>query len=63
MIKQFFAFETKEGEHEVKILISSACPLGLVHDSLFKARNYVVEKINESVKQDAPQSPQEPTQE
>lgn len=54
MLKQYVCFEEKKDEFEVKIYISANCPLGMVHDSLFKARSYIIDRINEAIKQDEP---------
>ncbi len=58
MLKQYVCFEEKKDEHEVKIYISAACPLGMVHDALFKARSYIIERINDAMKQDTPKDPE-----
>jgi hypothetical protein len=52
MLKQYVAITEKQDEHEVSIFISSNCPLGMIHDSLFKMRSLIVEKINEAQKVD-----------
>lgn len=58
MLKQYVAFTERQDENEVTIYISANCPLGLVHDALFKARSFVVDKINEAQKLDAPKEPE-----
>ena len=56
MLEEFVAIREKKDDNEVIIYISRNCPLGLVHDALFKARSYVIEKINEAAKADAPKT-------
>ncbi len=58
MLKHYAAFEEKKDEHEVKVFISANCPIGFVHDALFKMRSYIVDRINEAQKQDAPKEPE-----
>lgn len=60
MLKSYVCFEEKQDDHEVKIYISANAPLGFVHDSLFKARSYVIEKINEAQNADAPKDSKPP---
>lgn len=59
MLKHYAVLEMKEGEHEVKILISGNCPLGFAHDSLFKGYSYILERMNEAAKQNDPKKPEE----
>lgn len=59
MFKSYAVFEDKEGDHEVKVLISDSCPLGTVHNALFKALSYVVQRMNEAQKANEPKQPEE----
>ena len=54
MLKHYASFEERKDENEVKVFISANCPIGFVHDALFKIRSYIVDRINEGQKADAP---------
>ncbi len=59
MLKTNAQLEVKIGERTYSLNLPSEAPLGEVHDALFRMRSYVVDKINEATKADAPQMPKE----
>lgn len=61
MIKTSAMLEVKRGERVYQLNLPSDAPLGEVHDVLFQMRSYVIERINEAQKNDAPKDPVEPT--
>ncbi len=54
MLKQHATLEVKIGERVYQLHLPSDCPLGEVHDALFKMRSFVVSKINDAQKADEP---------
>lgn len=63
MIKQSVMLEVKRDDRVYQLQLPGDCPLGEVHDVLFQMRSFIIEKINEAVKQDAPKEPEQPKQE
>ena len=61
MLKQAAMLEVKINDRVYQLHLPADAPLGEVHDALFQLRSYVVERINEAVKKDAPK--EEPKQE
>lgn len=54
MLKTNATLEVKIGERVYTLNLPSESPLGEVHDALFQMRSYVIGKINEAHKADAP---------
>ncbi len=54
MLKTHAQLEVKVGERVYQLNLPSDAPLGEVHDVLFQMRSYVIDKINEAQKVDAP---------
>jgi hypothetical protein len=54
MLKQSAQLEVKIGERVYQLNLPSESPLGEVHDALFQMRSFVINKINEAQKLDAP---------
>lgn len=54
MLKTQASLEVKIGERVYTLTLPAESPLGEVHDVLFRMRSYVIEKINEASKADAP---------
>lgn len=54
MLKQQVILEVKKDDRSYQLHLPENCPLGEVHDVLFQMRCYVVDRINESQKADAP---------
>lgn len=54
MLKQNAALEVKIGERVYTLNLPADAPLGEAHDALFQMRSYVVGKILEAQKLDAP---------
>lgn len=63
MLKQAVNLEVKVGERTYQLNLPGDCPLGEVYDVLFKMRSYVVERINDAQKLDAPKEPEQPKEE
>ena len=63
MLKTNAQLEVKIGERVYTLNLPSESPLGEVHDALFRMRSYVIEKINEAAKVDAPKETEEKPQE
>lgn len=59
MLKTQAQLEVKIGERVYQLNLPSDAPLGEAHDALFQMRSYVIGKINEAQKVDAPKE-QEP---
>jgi len=60
MLKQQVIFEVKRDNRVYQLQLPENSPLGEVHDVLFQMRSFVIDKINEAVKQDAPKEPEQP---
>ena len=60
MLKQSAQLEVKIGDRVYQLNLPNEAPLGEVHDALFQMRSYVIERINEAQKKDAPKDPVEP---
>lgn len=58
MLKTIASLEVKVGERLYSLHLPSEAPLGEVHDVLFQMRSYVIDKINDAVKVDAPKEPE-----
>lgn len=54
MLKTSAQLEVKINERLYQFNLPADAPLGEVHDVLFQMRSYVVGKINDSIKIDAP---------
>lgn len=54
MLKQSAQLELKIGERVYQLNLPSEAPLGEVHDALYQMRSYVISRINEAAKVDAP---------
>lgn len=54
MLKSSAMLEVKIGERLYQLNLPLDAPLGEAHDALFQMRSYVVQKINEAQKIDAP---------
>jgi hypothetical protein len=54
MLKTHAQLEVKIGERIYSLNLPSDSPLGEVHDALFQMRSYVISKINDAQKIDAP---------
>lgn len=54
MLKQVVTFEIKRDDRTYQLTLPENCPLGEIHDVLFQMRSFVVDKINEAIKADAP---------
>jgi hypothetical protein len=63
MLKTSATLEVKIGDRVYSLHLPAESPLGEVHDALFRMRSYVVEKINEAAKVDAPKEPEEKSEE
>lgn len=63
MLKQYAMLEVKINDRVYQLHLPSNAPLGEAHDALFQMRSFVIEKIIDSQKADAPQSVEEPKQE
>ena len=63
MLKTGAQLEVKIGERVYTLNLPSESPLGEVHDVLFQMRSYVIGKINEAAKVDAPKEPEKPVEE
>ena len=62
MIKNQFIIEETIGDYTAQLHLPNDCPLGIAHDMVFKMRSYLVERINESLKMDAPKQLEEQEQ-
>lgn len=54
MIKTQLKLEVKTGENVYQFSLPENAPLGEVHDALFQMRTFIISKINEAQKADAP---------
>lgn len=54
MLKQIAMLEIIKGENVYQLHLPNNCNLGEVHDVLFQMRTYVMEKIADVLKADAP---------
>lgn len=54
MLKHAVMLEIVKGERVYQFSLPSDSPLGEVHDVLFEMRNFVVNKLNESLNADKP---------
>ena len=54
MLKQSAMLEVKIGDRVYQLHLPSDAPLGEAHDAIFQMRSYVIAKINEAQKADAP---------
>ncbi len=58
MLKQSATLEIVKEDRVYSLNLPSTAPLGEVHDVLFQMRSFVIEKINEAQKLDAPKEPE-----
>jgi hypothetical protein len=56
MIKTQALLEITKGERVYRLILAADSPLGEVLDVLYQMKGYVVEKINEAQKSEAPKS-------
>jgi hypothetical protein len=54
MITQSVSLEVKKNDRIYRLNLPMDCPLGEIHDVLFQMRSYIIDRINEAQKQDAP---------
>lgn len=62
MLKQSAMLEVKINDRVYQLHLPSDAPLGEAHDALFQMRSFVIQKINDAQKADAPKV-EEPNQE
>lgn len=63
MLKQSAMLEVKIGERVYQLNLPSDAPLGEAHDAIFQMRSFIIAKINDSQKLDAPKEPEQEKQE
>ena len=54
MLKQSAMLEVKIGDRAYQLHLPSDAPLGEAHDVIFQMRSFIIAKINEAQKADAP---------
>ena len=57
MIKQKIVIEVKRDERIYQLQLPDGSPLGEIYDVLFQMRSFVIDKINEVHKAEAPKEP------
>jgi hypothetical protein len=63
MLKQQIIYEIKRAENIYRLSLPENCNLGELYDVLYEIRTDVVNRINESLKQDSPKEPEQQKQE
>jgi len=59
MLKQSAMLEVKIGDRVYQLHLPSDAPLGEAHDAIFQMRSFIIAKINEAQKVDAPKEPEQ----
>lgn len=59
MLKTHAKLEVKIGERVYELHLPADSPLGEAHDALYQMRNFIVGKIMEAQKSDAPKEPEQ----